>query len=242
MWGAERRPGRTRSAGRMTIGGNCGAHSSMRTGGSKSARALPARNRRLAAPRNHWVLVFALLVTTVAVLTALDRRTPALEIRDDVWKTGDVLFITGASLRSRVVRALQLRSVDYSHVGIVDLEAGRPFVIHADPAVGKVVRQSWDGLRASGEVLGGAIYRVREARDRTAPVACAAARRFAERRVPFDERFDLRTDDRLFCTELVLRAYRFAGVDLCADAESHHPQLLPSQLIAAGQLYEVVRF
>jgi hypothetical protein len=77
----------------------------------------------------------------------------------------------------------------------------------------KVIRQRLDALFATGAVSGGAVYRLRFRDALTTSIACATAEDYAARGIPFDNRFDLETADLLYCTEMVLRAYRRAGVD-----------------------------
>ena len=55
----------------------------------------------------------------------------------DLWQNPHVyvpaLFLNGTSVRSKVVRLLQRYSADYSHVGIVVVDGGIVYVVHADP-------------------------------------------------------------------------------------------------------------
>jgi len=187
-----------------------------------------------------WKLKAGLVLTGVAAVGSIPARPGDPNIAR--WRSGDVLFLNGTSLRSRAVRLLQGYTTDYSHVGIVVVDEGVPFVIHADPAAGKVIKQRWDAVIRSGQVSGGAVYRVRGADARATAAACAVARQHAREDAPFDNDFDLRTVDRLFCTELVWRAYRSAGVDLCKDAETNYPHLLPAALLKSPELGEILRF
>jgi hypothetical protein len=60
--------------------------------------------------------------------------------------------------------------------------------------------------------------------------------------VPFDHDFDSATPDRLYCTELVWRAYYSAGVELLPPGEAMHKRILPADLLDGGGLQEVARF
>ncbi len=158
------------------------------------------------------------------------------------WKAGDVVFLNGNSVRSKVVRLLQGYSTDYSHVGMVVMEKGIPFIVHADPAEDKVVRQRWDVVVRQRQVSGGAIFRLDRADVSIVDAACAAVESYAAKGTPFDHEFDLRTPGRLFCTELVLRAYRSAGVDLGKDAERNYPHFLPAELLRSSSLRRILQF
>jgi uncharacterized protein YycO len=158
------------------------------------------------------------------------------------WKSGDIVFLNGTSFRSRTVRLLQKYSSDYSHVGIVVVENGVPYVVHADPSDDKVVRQRWADIVARGDISGGAVYRVRGGDDATLAVVVETAGEYARNAIPFDHEFDLKTTDKLYCTELVWRAYKAAGVELCKNAEMEHPHLLPANLLNSSQMEMVLRF
>jgi uncharacterized protein YycO len=156
------------------------------------------------------------------------------------WQTGDIVFLNGTSLRSRVVRHLQGYSSDYSHLGMIIVEDDVRWVIHADPSAGKVVKQRWDVMAAEGTYCGGLVCRVRS--DHGTAVASAVANEWASRAVPFDSEFDLRTNDQLYCTELVWLAYENAGLNLCTDAKTRHRYLLPAHLLDSSELRDIVRF
>lgn len=186
------------------------------------------------------IAVGVLLGTSIVIAIANLPSTPG-DPHVERWRPGDIVFLNGTSFRSRIVRLLQGYSTDYSHVGLVVIDTGVPFVVHADPSKGAVVKQRWDTIITPGQISGGALYRLRRADQATLDLACLLARRYACEALPFDQDFDLKTGDRLFCTELVWRAYRAAGVDLCPDAETEHPHLLPADLLSA-ELEELLRF
>jgi uncharacterized protein YycO len=81
-----------------------------------------------------------------------------------------------------------------------------------------------------------AVYRL----DREALRAEAASREawsYFERGIAFDHRFDIVNEDRLYCTELVWRAFRAAGVELgegkmdfLCDSKVYGKVLLPQAL------------
>jgi uncharacterized protein YycO len=160
----------------------------------------------------------------------------------EIWNHGDIICLNGTSVRSKIVRLLQGYSSDYSHVGLIVIDNGVPFIVNADPAKGKVVKQRWDAVIAPGEISGGAVFRVHEADVSAINSACSMAQQWATQGVPFDNDFNLKNGDRLFCTELVWQAYKSANIDLCKDAESEHPHLLPADLLKSSRFGLVDRF
>ena len=133
-----------------------------------------------------------------------------------VFRDGDLIFRRGRSVESFAVY-LADRDHDYSHIGVVVMEQGKPFVIHAVPgeSAGKTSRVSkepvnsfLDGSKASHW----AVYRSRFTSTELRRIA-AKASEFFRQKIEFDNDYDLATDSHLYCTELVLKAYQAAGLD-----------------------------
>lgn len=134
---------------------------------------------------------------------------------------GDLVFRRGESVLSAAVMVLDPRSL-YSHVGIVVETAGRLSVVHAvvDEApdtAGSVRADSIPDFLSPDRAAAVAVYRLRgeipEYNERT-ELASRIAAGYASRHVPFDRDFDLGTADAVYCTELIWRAYRGAGIEL----------------------------
>lgn len=164
---------------------------------------------------------------------------------------GDVIFRRGVGPVSAAILAAGERS-DYSHVGVVVVHGGRVSVVHAVPAEapGEFDAAKIEPLstflqpsRASRFVIyrldGG---RIDHAKWR-ATQAAAAAEVMARLAVPFDYDFDLSTPGALYCTELVLRAYARAGVDLEVTGSRlpllHQAIVLPRDLLRSPLLRKV---
>ena len=164
----------------------------------------------------------------------------------DGIRSGDVVFIRGKSIRSVVVRLLEGSSHDYSHVGLVVLENGRPFIIHADPSqditTDRVIKEPWDAVISPKHITAAAIFRVADpsAADRLGIQASTVAQQFWRDALPFDHEFDLTTPENLYCTELVWRAYMAAGIDLRGSSFGpDRKYLFPSDLIKSELLREI---
>lgn len=164
------------------------------------------------------------------------------------FRTGDLLFVRGTSWRSRIVLLLNGGGSDFSHVGVVWHRNGTPFVIHATPNStddqrdGAVVVDSLHRFLSTEHVLQAALYRVNDRNRGIAKRAAAAARRFAAQDRPFDHDFDASTPGKLYCTELIWRAYRAAGLNLLDGfSASASDPLLPAALSQSRLLTEVAR-
>ncbi len=146
----------------------------------------------------------ALRMVCLAVLVAaVSSRTRAAEV---VLQEGDLVFETSSSRQSGAIQ-WATRS-PWSHVGIVERSGREVAVIEA---LGKVSRTPWAAW--ARRARRGGPYLVLRPRGLTAEqrrAAVAEARRFLGR--PYDPRFGW-GDDRIYCSELVVKAYeRGAGV------------------------------
>jgi hypothetical protein len=147
------------------------------------------------------ILLVWLAVLGLAVACLTRAAEPPLE-------AGDLVFETSTSSSSQSA-AIQLATASrWSHVGIVEVAAdGKVSVIEA---LGTVSRTSWPAwrrrARRGGDVL---VLRPRGLSAAQRKAAVAAARRLLGR--PYDARFGW-DDDRIYCSELVVKAYeRGAG-------------------------------
>jgi len=150
-----------------------------------------------------WVAVLV-----AAVLAAGCGRQAAYEPRD-----GDIVFQTSRSGQSR---AIQLATHSpWSHMGLVTLQDGKPFVYEA---VGPVRSTPLDAWVARGEGGRFVAKRLRRADTRLTPAALDSLRAVGEtmRGRPYDLGFAW-SDDRIYCSELVWKIYhRALGIDIGA--------------------------
>jgi hypothetical protein len=127
---------------------------------------------------------------------------------DVVFRLGDTRVLWGFFPLSRcLARATGSR---FSHTGLVAVERGEPVVYDsAASGVQRIPFALWmqENLGAFG------VKRLRSERRRHIPDALAFCRRVFEAQVPFDRGFRL-DDERLYCVELVEKAFRSAGLPL----------------------------
>ena len=160
-------------------------------------------------------------------------------------QSGDLIFRAGNGVAGGFLESTDPET-KYSHVGLVVIQQESPFVIHAsltgDSNGGKVMLDSLETFLARDQATAVAVYRPRD--EETIESAIAIAKNYVEEEIPFDSGFDLSDSERLYCTELVWRAYQEAGLDL-VEAEfdtisnpflSHDEYILPSSLIKSNQL------
>jgi len=164
----------------------------------------------------------------------------------DRIQSGDIVFIRGKSIRSAVVRLLEGGNSDYSHVGIIVLENGTFFIVHASPAPDatgdRVIKEPWDAIISPSRIAAAAVFRLTDPSkaSRLGLQAAKVAQQFERDALPFDHDFDLMTRRKLYCTELVWRAYLATGIDLRGSSfGSSRRYLLPLDLIKSGLLRDI---
>lgn len=176
--------------------------------------------------------------------TQLNRR-PIVDIMEmPELLEGDLIFRKGRSLVSTVV-LMNDRSSAYSHVGIVAFKNGEPFIVHAVPGEPDECGEEKVKCDTPVDFLNEekaslfAIYRLAEGDNDKVKVAAHEAMNYYETGLPFDKGLDFRSDDKLYCTELVWKAYLKAGVNLTGN--KFHVlslKLIADSIILPGQFIE----
>jgi Permuted papain-like amidase enzyme, YaeF/YiiX, C92 family len=222
---------------------------------------------RLGQPLTIYLLVALLLTLFVAKVVRQARpshdqsvtdpkNSPVLTneemLRNEQLENGDLIFRRGTSLESRTIMAFD-KGFEFSHVGIVRKTGPDIEVIHA--SFGEegqteeiIISEPIDRFLKPSSSAAAAAYRLND-QDTSKPlIALSEADRFLKARIPFDRDYDLRTAEKIYCTELIWRAYKKAGVDLTAGKFDRVPYLfddpnkyyiLLSSLFKSAQLRKV---
>jgi uncharacterized protein YycO len=141
-------------------------------------------------------------------------------IAKEQLEAGDLIFRRGISFVSRLVQVADQQTV-YTHVGIVVDYEGEKRVVHAVPSetpdeADKVKMESLHDFLQPERAVELGVYRLNEHKHfQEASAAARWAFKMAQKAIPFDKGFDLQDTSRLYCTELIWKAYLAAGIDLC---------------------------
>jgi cell wall-associated NlpC family hydrolase len=154
--------------------------------------------------RSHPRLASRLISRLTAGLAALFASAAALAYEP---RAGDIVFHTSTSRQSVAVQAAT--HSPYSHMGIVLFRNGAPHVFEAVQPVKYTPLQQWLD-RGKGRH-----YVIKRLRQPLSPAARdrlhAEAARHAGK--PYDLTFEW-SDERIYCSELVWKLYRSAGIEL----------------------------
>lgn len=120
---------------------------------------------------------------------------------------GDIVFQT--SLSSQSVAIQKATRSPYSHVGIVLYQKGEPYVFEAVQPVKYTPFRAWAARGKDGRYVA---KRTRKPLDaRAIAVFHREARRYLGK--PYDLTFEW-SDSRIYCSELVWKLYKSAGIEL----------------------------
>jgi hypothetical protein len=138
-------------------------------------------------------LVFLLLAVAGCGISSAD------QLRD-----GDIIFQTSRSNQSAAIQRASRSK--YSHMGIIFLRDGKPYVYEAIGTVQFTPLEKWVSRGEGGRYV---VKRLREA-DRLLTADAVAKLRQAAKRFggkPYDLAFEW-SDDRIYCSELVWKIYQ----------------------------------
>lgn len=126
-------------------------------------------------------------------------------IHDSLFRSGDLIFRDGRGFMSSVFRRLSLIDPRYSHAGIIHKEDGKIYVFHIMGGEGNMNSQMRKDLLnnfcsplQSNAI---AIYRT----DLNGRKIDSLAEYYFSQKIEFDADFNLETDDKMYCTELLYK-------------------------------------
>ena len=151
--------------------------------------------------------------------------------------SGDVVLLGSATWRGRLLKIFD-RDSFYAHTGIIDKEEGVDYLVHADPCRNAVVRESLDAYLASNDVERVRVMRVENSKDNAIKASSFAHEQWSKS-CRFNRTFRYGEGDGLYCTELVLCAWRSAGMSLLCDIKKGD-RVFPSELLKSSLLKPVV--
>lgn len=151
--------------------------------------------------------------------TALQLSPSDLIQAKSALREGDIIFRSGHTWLTALAEQLQPadEKVVFSHVGIITATSEDIAVIHAsiDPHQEQsVVEEPLADFLEKGNATYAVVYRLKTPNQEAQQAIAQAAKAYASAKVPFDAKFDLATEDQLYCSELIWRAYLAGGIDL----------------------------
>ncbi len=170
----------------------------------------------------------SILFVTIAVLLSLvvfsnDQETVTEEetLDPSSIRNGDLVFRLGRGIFSNFFKDIGDTSSPFSHVGIAYIENNSIFVIHTEASeltgVGVAKKERLSEFIGADNAKRYQFFRVAGPDDFSMDIVLRTALKYVSDQVPFDTGFDLTDSDRLYCSELVYKAYKAAGVSLVEE-------------------------
>lgn len=179
--------------------------------------------------------------------------TEFIQIEKSYLKSGDIIFRKGLSFVSNMVLLADDRS-EFSHAGLVMNDSGSVYVIHtvpdeSDDGIDKVKIDPLEDFLRIDRATATAVYRLKDPLQNIySERSVQIAQDFFNKGILFDSDLDIEKSDKLYCTELVWRAYLNCGLDII---ESKFEELkipfgkgkyiLPGTLINSPYLKQIVQ-
>lgn len=146
-----------------------------------------------------------------------NRNSPHSILREtSILKEGDIVMRRGTGITSRVVTTAD-RGSDFSHCGIVVFHNGRTMIVHAVPDepdfegdVDRVKMESARNFFSSINASKGCVLRCNN--SKAAQTSANVAKRMLNRKILFDHDYNDMDTTKMYCSELVVYAYKKAGI------------------------------
>ena len=154
-----------------------------------------------------------------------------------------MIFRRGISIESQIV-LMSDGECEYSHVGMIYFLDGKPFVIHSVPGESNgddeyIKLESLEDFLADDKASKFAIYRMRISSEDEPHKASVYAYNCYLKKYCFDNNYDLQSNSKLYCTELIWKAYKHVGIDLVENRiRSINFLMINKKMIMPGSLIQ----
>ena len=160
------------------------------------------------------ILIFIAFALLLFLPSDNKEKISTLRIELTKLQSGDLIFRKGRSLESHIVLTSD-NKCKFSHVGIIYFENTIPFVIHAVPGENKhgkdyIRKETVSDYLAPDKASKYSVYRS-DLGQAINEHAAMIAYYFYEKKYLFDNKYDLVTSDKLYCTELIQKAFQQAS-------------------------------
>ncbi len=153
-------------------------------------------------------------------------------------KTGDLVLSAGGRFKSDVVRWKSESDTEFSHIGIVVRRGSMPMVVHMSSDLDVIKCQTVSDFITTADSEALEFYRFVEPID-TVKLTMALDSLLAMNKL-FDGDFDIKDDEKYYCTELVLKTLRDIG-DTRYKQIKYDRSLYPDDIVRSGLVRSVAR-
>ena len=148
-------------------------------------------------------------------LSANENHARWLKAKPDFskFKSGDLIFRHGRGFISNALMSMGQREKKYSHAGIISVENGNVYVYHAiggeQNTSNKLRKDMLEDFCSPEDVHAFGIYRS-DLSTMQLETVIHKAKTYFKAGLEFDTKFDLLSDDKMYCTEFIYKI--FSGI------------------------------
>jgi hypothetical protein len=125
-------------------------------------------------------------------------------------KSGDLIFRHGRGFTSNALMAFGQREKKYSHAGIISIEDGKAYVFHAiggeENISNKLRKDPLQIFCNPADIHAFGIYRT-DLNSAQINSVLSTASEYYKQGLEFDTKFDLQSDNKMYCTEFVYKVF-----------------------------------
>jgi hypothetical protein len=137
-------------------------------------------------------------------------------------QSGDLVLRCGRGFISNAMRNFSIQEKKYSHAGIAVIENGKVFVCHmlgdeVEDSMSDFLKEPFELFCSPNGNSSFAVYRYKLSREQTTQFI-KSLEELSSKIIPFDAQFDLESDEKLYCTELIYK---------CLQKSSNNSNYLP---------------
>lgn len=158
------------------------------------------------------------------------------------FHSGDLVLRRGKSLVSQLV-LLRDKKSEYSHIGVVIIKDEQPYVIHAVPGEAEKNEPEYVKMETMKEFLDVeksadfAVYALKEDFRSYGQKVSDKAMTYVRNHIEFDSEFNIEDETKLYCTELIWRAYNYAGLNLTDSIDRINSPVYKGDFIYPSTLF-----
>jgi hypothetical protein len=165
-----------------------------------------------------WLFIFLIFTSLFFVIKSFFFYNRMVLKDHSFLKEADLICLKGNTIRSKLLYAFT-NNDNYSHVGILIQYNNGLFVVHANPDKGSVQRDAVIAEHIDDFIKNASpsfllVLRMKSGDIKLYNNVKDFILHHLENHTRFDHSFLLSTDEYLYCTELIYKAFRSAGVDL----------------------------
>ncbi len=159
------------------------------------------------------VLLILTLLSSGTLSSENTKKTRASKLmlpQTECLRSGDLIFRHGIGFISNALKQFNLKDQRFSHVGLLHIERGEVFVYHCIGGEGnannKLRKERLKNFCASKNAGAFGIFRA-DLNCQSLNGIDSLASAYYQAGLEFDTHFDLQSDDKMYCTELIYKIY-----------------------------------